>query len=288
MNVMVARRPLWLLIAAAIGASLLLVVAMARWGAPSDEHAYWLAARRLLESRPLYDPAATIVTPFAYLYPPVLAQALVPVAAVVPDWLFSAGWTLAMGGALFWLAGRDVLRALALVAFPPIAVEFWFRNIHLFLAVLVVLGLRRWEGWFAIGAAIKVSPGLGIPYMLLRGQWRPALLAIVVGVTVLAVSVALSPDAWVAYLDFLLGADPMQTSSFVPVPFPIRAVAGALLVLLASRIPRAWGDPLLVVAVTLALPSLWFTGLSLLVAVVPLLPPRADDMRPGPHGTLRP
>ena len=48
-----------------------------------------------------------------------------------------------MGLALFWLAGRDVLRTLALVAFPPVAVEFWFRNVHLFLAVLVVLGLRR-------------------------------------------------------------------------------------------------------------------------------------------------
>ena len=54
-------------------------------------------------------------------------------------------------------------------------------------------------------------------------------------------------------------------------PLPIRAAAGLLLALVAGRLPRHVGDPLLVVAVTLALPSLWFTGLSLLVGIVPLV-----------------
>lgn len=256
---------------AAVGASLLLVVAMARWGEPSDEHAYWLAARRLLEGQPLYDPVATIVTPFAYLYPPPLAQLLVPVAAIVPSWLFSVGWTILMGLALWWLADRDVLRGLALIAFPPVAVEFWFRNVHLFLAVIVVLGLRRWSGWFAIGAAIKVSPGLGIAYDVLRGRWRAAVIATAVGVAALVISVAVSPEAWSTYVAFITSIDPLQQSSFVAIPFPIRAFAGLGLVVVGSRLDRRWGDPLLVVAVTLALPSLWFTGLSLLVAVVPVI-----------------
>jgi hypothetical protein len=275
-KLVVMKRPVWLLILAAIGASLLLVTAMARWGAPSDEHAYWLAARRIIEGQQLYDPAATIVTPFAYLYPPPLAQAMVPVAAVVPSWLFSAGWTVLMVLALFWLAGRDVIRALALVAFPPVAVEFWFRNVHLFLAVLVVLGLRRASAAFAVGAAIKVSPGLGIPYQALRGEWRNAAIGTAVGAAMLAISVVLSPDAWRAYVDFALSVDPLQQSSFVAVPLPIRAAAGLVVALIAARLPRWAGDPLLVVAVTLALPSLWFTGLSLLVAIVPLI---AADQR---------
>ena len=267
----IAGRSIWLIVAAAIGANFLLVVGLARWAWPSDEHAYWLAARRLIEGQPLYDPTVTIITPFAYLYPPPLAQALVPVAAVVPDWLFSYGWIALMGLALFWLGGRDVLRALALVAFPPVAVEFWFRNVHLFLAVLVVLGLRHASGWFAVGAAIKISPGLGIPYLAVRGRWRDAGIAAGIGLALLAVSVALSPDAWRAYLDFALSTDPLQQSGFVAVPLPIRAAAGLLLALVAARLPRHIGDPLLVVAVTLALPSLWFTGLSLLVAIVPLV-----------------
>lgn len=274
----VARRPLWQLVLAAIGASLLLVVALARWGAPSDEYAYWLAARRLIDGVPLYDPAATIVTPFAYLYPPPLAQLMVPIAAVVPSWLFSAGWTVAMGLALFWLAGRDVLRGLALIAFPPVAVEFWFRNVHLFLAVLVVLGLRRWEGWYAVGAAIKISPGLGIVYDAAGGRWRRASVAAGLGIAMLLVSVVLSPSAWSAYLGFITTIDPLQQSSFVAIPFPVRALAGLAIAVVAARVDRRWGDPLLVVAVTLALPSLWFTGLSLLIAVVPIVA-RSNERR---------
>lgn len=277
MSLVVARRPLWQLVLAAIGASLLLVVALARWGAPSDEYAYWLAARRLIDGVPLYDPAATIVTPFAYLYPPPLAQLMVPIAAVVPSWLFSAGWTLAMGLALFWLAGRDVLRGLALIAFPPVAVEFWFRNVHLFLAVLVVLGLRRWEGWYAVGAAIKISPGLGIVYDAAGGRWRRATIAAGLGIAMLLVSVILSPSAWSAYLAFITTIDPLQQSSFVAIPFPVRALAAVAIAVVAARLDRRWGDPLLVVAVTLALPSLWFTGLSLLVAAVPIVARSAAD-----------
>jgi hypothetical protein len=265
-----ARNPWWVIGLAVIGGFLLLVVAFYRWSVPADEHAYWLAADRLLHGQPLYDPAATLVTPYAYLYPPPLAQVLVPVVAIVPSWLFDIGWTVAMGLALWWLAGRDVLRALALVAFPPVAAEFWFRNINLFLAVMVVLGLRRWSGWFAIGAAIKVSPGLGIPYIALRGRWRDAAIATGAGIGILVVSVALSPSAWQAYVSFLAGQGPMQQSSFLPVPFVARAVVAVALVIVASRLDLRRGDLLCVVAITLALPSLWFAGLSVLVALVPL------------------
>ncbi len=267
----VGRRPLWLLVAAAIGASLLVIVAVNRWGEPGDEHAYWLAARRLIDGDLLYDPTASIVTPYAYLYPPPLAQSLVPVVAIVPAWLFSLGWTGLMLVALWWLAGRDVVRALALVAFPPIAVEFWFRNVHLFLAVLVVLGLRRWPGSLAIGAAIKGSPGLGILYLVVRSRWRSAVVASLFGLGLLALSALLSPDAWTQYVAFLQRVDPGQPSAFIAVPFPVRAVSAVVLVMFAARLDAFRGELLLVVAVTLALPSLWFTGLSLLVAVVPLL-----------------
>lgn len=274
---LVRTRPWWLLAAAAIGASLLVIVAVNRWGVPADEHAYWLAARRLIEGQPLYDPTVTIITPYAYLYPPPLAQALVPVAAIVPSWLFSAGWIVLMGAALWWLAGRDVIRALALVAFLPVAVEFWFRNVHLFLAVFVVLGLRRWAGAFAVGAAIKIAPGLGIPYLALRGRWRPAAASALVGLGILGVSVVLSPDAWAQYVDFLRTVDPGQQSAFIAIPFPVRAAAAAILVVIASRLDEWRGDLVLVGAVTLALPSLWFTGLSLLIAAVPIIRARPAE-----------
>ena len=274
-----SRRPAWLLLAAAVGASLLVVVAANRWTAPSDEHAYWLAARRLIEGQPLYDPSATIVTPYTYLYPPPLAQVLVPVAAIVPSWLFSAGWTALMLVALWWLAGRDLVRTLALVSFIPVAVEFWFRNVHLFLAVLAVVGLRRWSGWLAIGAAIKVSPGLGIPYLALRGEWRRAGIATGVGLVALVISVLLTPGAWATYLDFVRNTDPFQQTSFVAVSFPVRLALALAMVGIASRLRAPWAELLLVGAMTVALPSLWFTGLSLLVAAVPLWRPVAEAPR---------
>ena len=184
--------PLGLVVLAAIGGALLLVVALDRWATPSDEHAYWLAARRLLDGLPLYDPTATSITPYAYWYPPVFAQVMAPVALVLPSLWFTAAWTLLMLACLWWLADRNVLVALALVAFPPVAVEFWFRNIHLVLAVLLVLSVRR--GWlFPVGAAIKLAPGIGIAWLAARGRWRDAGVAVGVGIAILAVSIAISP-----------------------------------------------------------------------------------------------
>lgn len=279
MNRLFVGRPLWLLVLAAIGGALLLIVAVTRWAVPSDEHAYWLAARRIIEGVPLYDQAATIVTPYAYLYPPPLAQLLVPVALVVPSWLFSAGWTALMGIALWWLAGRDVLRSLALVAFLPVAVEFWFRNVHLFLAVLVVLGLRRAAASFAVGAAVKVAPGLGLVWAVARGRWRDAALLAAVGLAMLAVSVVIAPDQWLDWLRYIGSQDPFAQSAFFGTPFPIRAVVALGLTVVAARIGAWRGEALFVAAVTLALPSLWFTGLSLLVAAVPLYRSRAEASR---------
>ena len=239
-----AGRPIWLLVLAAIGGALLVIVATTRWAVPSDEHAYWLAARRIIDGLPLYDPAATIITPYAYLYPPPLAQAMVPVALILPSWAFSALWTVGMGVALWWLAGRDVIRALALIAFLPIAVEFWYRNVHLFLAVLIVLGLRGHPWAMSVGAAIKVSPGLGLVWFAGRGRWRDATIMLVSGLAILVVSVVLAPDQWLAWIDYLRAQDPFAQSAFFGVPFPIRAVVALALTVIASSHRRvAWRGP---------------------------------------------
>jgi hypothetical protein len=265
------RERMAVVVLATIGASLLLVTAVNRWGAPSDEHAYWLAGQRLLAGEPLYDPTATSITPFAYWYPPIVAQVMAPVSAVLPEWLFSALWTVLMLVCLWWIAGRDVLRALALCAFPPVAVEFWFRNVHLILAVLLVLGIRRWSGWYAVGAAIKLAPGIALGYLALRGRWRELAMAVGLGIGLLAISLVLSPDAWRQFAEVMLARGPSDESAFFPVPYVARVVAAVVVLLVAARLEPRWGEPLLVVAVVLALPTLWFTALSTLVAVIPLL-----------------
>jgi hypothetical protein len=267
----VTPQRLILIILAAIGASFLLVVAVNRWGTPADENAYWLAAHRLMAGQPLYDPTATSITPFAYWYPPIVAQVLTPVAALLSEDVFNWAWTFLMLGCLWWLAGRNLLVALAMCAFPPIAVEFWFRNVHLILAVLLVLGLRRWGGWHSVGAAIKLAPVLGIAYLAMRGRWRDAFVATVFGGALLVVSVALAPDAWRQFVDTLLGRGPGDISGFLPVPYWARLAVGAVLTIVAARLEPRLGEPLLAIAVVVALPTLWFTALSTLAAVVPLV-----------------
>ncbi len=273
---MTARRVL-LIVLAAIGASFLLVAAVSYWPIPADEHAYWLAGQRVLAGQPLYDPTATSTTPYAYWYPPIVAQVLAPITAVVPSAVFSWAWIGLMLGCLWWLAGRDILVALAMCAFPPIAVEFISRNVHLIIAVLLVLGLRRWGGWFSVGAAIKLAPVLGIPYLALRGRIREAVVATIFGAGLLAVSVILAPDLWRQFIDVLRARGPVDESAFLPVPYAARFVVGAALMVVAARIEPRIGEPLLVVAVTIALPTLWVTALATLAAVVPLIrtPPRS-------------
>jgi hypothetical protein len=268
--------PIGLVVLAAIGTMVLLVVAGTRWSVPNDEHAYWLAGQRLLDGQPLYDPSASSNTPFAFWYPPVVAQVVAPISAVVPSDLFSALWTVVLLGCLLWLADGRPLVFLALFVFLPVATELGFRNVHLVLAVLVVLAIQRWPVLYAVGAAIKFSPGLGIVYLAARGRWRQAALVTAVGLGILAVSVAISPAAWAQFIDVLRTRGPNDASSLVPVPYWARAVLGLVLTIAAARLKPRWGEPLLVVALVMALPTLWFTALSMLTAVVPLLRPNSQ------------
>jgi len=264
------RSRIALVILAAFGAGLLAIVAVTRWGTPGDEFAYWLAAQRLVAGEPLYDPMAIPGTPYAYFYPPPLAQALAPLTLVVSDGMYNLGWTVLLLACLWWLGGRNLFVALALIAFVPVAVELWYRNVHLILAVLVVLGLRRGGWWFSVGAAIKITPALGILYLAARGRYRDAAIAAAVGGALLAASVALGPDAWRQFVDIVAGTAGNVGASVIPVPFWPRAILGIGMAVVAGRIRPGIGEPLLVVAIVVANPTLWVTALSMLVAIVPL------------------
>jgi len=283
-----ARRlpsPLVVLLAA-IGASLLVIIGTTEWQHFNDEHAYWLAGERLVAGAPLYDLAAAPNTPFAYWYPPPLAQVLAPFTSFVAADAFSVAWTVLLLACVWWLAGRDVLVALAFVAFLPVAVELRVRNVHLLLAVLVVLGLRRsWVFWVP-AAALKITPVLGIAYLAAAGRWRDAVKVGALGIVVLGASVALAPDAWREFLDVVGARAGTDGGSILPfaIPFPVRFAAGGALAVIAGLIvagrigagplgrwgPQRAGEALLVVGLTIANPTLWMTAFALLVAIVPL------------------
>ena len=260
-----------LILLAVVGASFLLVVATGRWSAPQDEHAYWLAAHRLIDGLPLYDPTATSVTPYAYWYPPPFAQVLVPVAAILPSTVFDIAWIGLLLICVLALAGWRPVVGLAFVAYLPVAVELWFLNVHLVLALLIVLALRRWPWLFAIGAAIKLAPGLGILYLLVRRRWRDAAIAVGVGLVVLAVSVALGPTAWSGFIATVQARGPGDISGLLPVPYIVRLVLAVIVTVAAGLVRPRIGEPLLVVAITLALPTLWLDAFATLIALVPIV-----------------
>ena len=272
--------PIALIVLAAIGASLVAIIAATEWRHFNDEYAYWLAGERLAAGAPLYDLAAAPNTPFAYWYPPPLAQVLAPLTSFVAADAFSVAWTVLLLACLWWLAGRDVLIALALVAFLPVAVELRVRNVHLLIAVLVVLALRRSWAFWVPAAALKITPVLGVVYLAAAGRWRDAVKVAVLGLVVLGFSVALAPSAWREFLDVVGLRAGTDGGSILPIPFAIRFVAGAILAILAGlltagriatgRFPRPTGEVLLVIGLTIANPTLWMTAFSLLVAIVPL------------------
>lgn len=265
------------IVLATVGSCLLGSVATQSWPSFADEQAYWAGAHRLLLGLPLYDPAQTAVTPFAYQYPPFLAQALMPVVALVSDTAFNVLWIVGLLLALYWLADRRLLVMLAMVAFVPVAVELWQRNVHLLLAALVVVGIRRWPIAFLAGAMIKVSPGLGLVYLAARGRWREAGLIAAAGVGVTILSVLASPSQWFDFFTYLARRGPGDESALLPIPYVARALSALVLAAVAGRLRPRYGDPLLVIAVVVGLPTLWATGLSTLVALVPVIHRPAPD-----------
>src|SRR5450756_2508570 len=76
---------------------------------------------------------------------------------------------------------------------------------------------------------VKLSPGLGVVYLLLRRRWRDAVVASVIGLVIAGVSWALDADLWRAWLDSVLGRTDMVGNSLLPVPYMARAAAGLCL-----------------------------------------------------------
>ncbi len=254
--------PPGLVVLAAVGGVLLLTVAVLRWGGFQDEHAYWLAAQRLAAGLPLYDPTADPATPYAYWYPPPLAQVLAPFTPFVSDMAFSLAWTVLLLVCLAYLADWRLLVALALVAFLPVAVELWFRNVHLIVAALAVIALRRWPVAWVPAAALKITPVIGVGFLLAARRYRDAALVAAVGAVVLAISIVVTPGAWSQFLEVVAVRGGSSGASLVPVPFPVRfAVALALAPLQGHANDGAFYPPValwLFAPFTVLPPVLWW------------------------------
>jgi len=179
-----------------------------QWG--YDFSFYWDAANHLLHGEPIYS-ATQLSGPYApqgqdgFLYPPPLAAAVMPLAALFPSDSRAAAWIWNGLGAKILVAsllalhrserlgerypllagnGRWLLVAAAF-AFPPVIGELVLGNVHLLLLGLLTLawlGVRRgdsrgeWLAGAAVGLAtvIKVFPGVLVIWFLLARRYRAA------------------------------------------------------------------------------------------------------------------
>jgi Glycosyltransferase family 87 len=268
-----------LVVLAAIGGALLAIVVVLFWRNPGDNYAYWLAAQRLVAGEPVYVTGEAAFAPYAYHYTPPLAQVLAPLTLFLPSIAYIVGYRVLEILTVWYLAGRAMLPMLALIAFLPVAIELRFENVHLFMAVAIVLALWRWPLLFAVAAIVKVSPGLGIVYLVLRRRFRDAAIAVVVGAAICAVSYVLSPNLWQEFLAAIGDRAGITGNSLIPVPYVVRAIAGLVLAIAGGIVGRRRGELLLVLAITAANPNLALNGFAVLAAAVPV-------WRAGPDGLL--
>jgi hypothetical protein len=255
---------------AAFGASLLAVIIVYFWTSPGDDFAYWIAGHRLISGQPIYAVGEGAFEPYAYHYPPPLAQVLAPITLVVAGVPYLILYRAALILALWDLAGRRFLQMLALLVFIPMAVALRIENVDIFMAMAIVLGLRRWPWLFAIGTLIKASPGLGIVYLAMRRRWRDVFMSAAIGGIITGLSVFLAPDLWRAWLDAITGRADIIGNSLLPVPYSVRAIAGLALSIAGGFVGRRRGELMLVAGMTVANPGLSLNGFAVLAAAIPI------------------
>lgn len=205
---------------------LTLVAADAQGTLGYDFLAYHRAATRVLDGQPLYDLSFQDAGGFGlFYYPPFFAPLILPfglLPAAVATWLWIAGLIGAslLGTALLPV-DTSVKRLVLLLAGLswPLAYALKLGQVGPLLYLAFAIAWRwlddpaRLGVSSAIGAAVKLQPGLAFVWALLSGRWRAAVWgAIVLGSLAVLATLVAGARAWTDFLT-LLGqvADPIQT-----------------------------------------------------------------------------
>ncbi|MEZ4597909.1 MAG: glycosyltransferase family 87 protein [Chloroflexota bacterium] len=197
-----------------------------------------------------------------YRYSPVFLPLMV-MFSYLPWPVFAASWIGIQAAAFVWLAGDHRWQSLA---FVPVLFELYLGNIHLLLAVALVLGFR-WPAAWAFVLLTKITPGVGLLWFAVRREWRSLVVALGATLAITLMGVLVAPHAWLEWYQSLRVTGPAVGTNQVAVPLPWRLVVAALVVIWGARTDRRWT---VIVAATLGLPTLWFHGLAMLMGIVAL------------------
>lgn len=221
-----------------------------------DTHSYWGLRT------PVYPGPGTDDGYGFYRYSPVFLPVMV-IFGSLPWPIFAVSWIGIQAAAFVWLAGEHRWQMLA---FVPVLFELYLGNIHLLLAVAIVLGFR-WPAAWAFVLLTKITPGIGLLWFVVRREWRNLALALGATLLVTLVGVLVAPHMWYDWYQSLRVTGPATGSNQVAIPLGLRMVAAVLLVTWGARTDRRWT---VVAAAMLALPTLWFHGLAMLMGIVAL------------------
>jgi hypothetical protein len=193
----------------------------------------------------------------AYVYSPAFAQVLWPFT-LLPWAGFAALWTIAAIGCLVWM------RVPWMLAFPGVIDDILRGNIHVFLAAMIVLGLRHPAAW-AFGILTKVTPGVGLVWFAVRREWRALFVALAATVLIFGGSLLLASDAWLEWRELLVSnANESARIQVIALPLLWRLPLAAAIVAIGAWTNRAW---LLPIGIMIGLPNVWTSSTALLAAV---------------------
>ncbi len=213
---------------------------------------------------------------YGFWFTPPVAYVFFPFT-LLPWPAFCALLTALEFTALGYLLGRWAFLGLLV---PPIWWEIMAGNVALFMAVAVVVGMRRPGAW-AAPLLLKVTPGIGLVWFALRREWHSLGLAMATTAVIAGASLVVAPHLWFEWLSRMIANFGDNGPGYFVVPLAlVPRLAIALLVLVwGARTDRQWT---VAVAATLGTPVLWFNALALLAAVPCLMPGR-----PAPWGGRR-
>lgn len=196
-----------------------------------------------------------------YVYSPAFSQILAPLRLLGLDGFVSL-WRAAEAAVLIALTGPA---SAPLVFATPAALEILAGNVHLLIAGAIVVGFRYPAAW-SLMLLTKVTPGIGLLWFAARREWRSLGIALGVTAAIAAVSFVVDPSAWFAWIGVLRSSsssavDPNAVA--LNVPLLPRLIAAAAVTVWGARGDHRWALP---IAVTLAMPSVWITSLTVLAA----------------------
>jgi alpha-1,2-mannosyltransferase len=187
-----------------------------------DLGVYRLAGRTLVDGGDIYQLPGSL----PFLYPPFAAVLAAPLA-LIPQAVVEVGWTIAGAVAIVailhrcgltgWVLGLGAAGSVFLVT--PVTQTLAFGQVGIFLVALVFLDLAPGPRLFpgrrvlpegvltGLAAAVKLTPGLFLVYLLMVRKWRAAIACAISGAVVTVVSFALAPAPSIDFWGRLLHGD---------------------------------------------------------------------------------